>query len=74
MIVAISRAVGETMVVFIAAGGNGIFNTDPLSQGQTITAAMASLGAGTDEVKAVVEAFRRPERSFLTPPSGVDLV
>ena len=46
-IVGVSRAVGETMVVFIAAGGNGIFNTDPIQPGQTITAAMASLGAVT---------------------------
>jgi len=58
MIVAISRAVGETMVVFIAAGLTGIFNTNPLDPGQTITGAMASLGAGTDEVAGVGIAFQ----------------
>jgi phosphate transport system permease protein len=57
-IVGISRAVGETMVVFIAAGGNGIFNTDPVQPGQTITAAMASLGAGTDQVAGSGLAFQ----------------
>jgi tetratricopeptide (TPR) repeat protein len=30
-------------------------------------------GVGTDEVAAVVEEFRRPDRSFVTPPSGVML-
>ncbi|MEM7143132.1 MAG: phosphate ABC transporter permease subunit PstC [Actinomycetota bacterium] len=58
IIVAISRAVGETMVVFIAAGLTGIFNTNPLDPGQTITGAMASLGAGTDEVAGVGIAFQ----------------
>ncbi len=58
LIVAISRAVGETMVVFIAAGLTGIFNTNPLDPGQTITGAMASLGAGTDEVAGVGIAFQ----------------
>jgi len=57
-IVGVSRAVGETMVVFIAAGGNGIFNTDPVQPGQTITAAMASLGAGTDQVAGSGLAFQ----------------
>jgi phosphate transport system permease protein len=58
IIVAISRAVGETMVVFIAAGLTGIFNTNPLDPGQTITGAMASLGAGTDEVAGSGIAFQ----------------
>ncbi|MEZ5245928.1 MAG: phosphate ABC transporter permease subunit PstC [Acidimicrobiales bacterium] len=57
-IVGVSRAVGETMVVFIAGGGNGIFNTDPIQPGQTITAAMASLGAGTDQVAGSGLAFQ----------------
>jgi phosphate transport system permease protein len=57
-IVGVSRAVGETMVVFIAAGGNGVFNTDPVEQGQTITAAMASLGAGTDQIAGSGIAFQ----------------
>ncbi len=59
-IVGISRAIGETMVVFIAAGGSGgaIFESNPTSPGQTITAAMASLGAGTDSVAGSGIAFQ----------------
>ncbi len=59
-IVAISRAIGETMVVYIAAGGSGgaIFELDPREPGQTITAAMASIGAGTDNVAGVGIAFQ----------------
>lgn len=59
-IVGISRAIGETMVVFIAAGGSGgaIFEADPSKPGQTITAAMASLGAGTDSVAGSGIAFQ----------------
>ena len=51
-IVGVSRAIGETMVVFIAAGGVGgsLFTTDIFSSGQTMTAAMASQAAGTDSV------------------------
>lgn len=51
-IVAVSRAIGETMVVFIAAGASGgsLFSLDPLGPGQTMTAAMASQAAGTDQV------------------------
>ncbi len=60
LIVAISRAIGETMVVFIAAGGSGgaIFEANPSEPGQTITAAMASLGAGTDSVAGSGIAFQ----------------
>lgn len=52
MILAVSRAMGETMVVFIAggAGGGSLFTTDPLQPGLTMTAAMASQAAGTDQV------------------------
>jgi phosphate transport system permease protein len=51
-IVAVSRAIGETMVVFVAAGASGgsLFTTDPFHQGLTMTAAMASMAAGTDAV------------------------
>jgi phosphate transport system permease protein len=51
-ILAVSRALGETMVVFIAAGGgNGAkFTFDPLEQGTTMTAAMATQASGTDAV------------------------
>jgi phosphate transport system permease protein len=51
-ILAISRALGETMVVFLAAGAGGgsIFNASPLQPGTTMTAAMAAQAAGTDQV------------------------
>jgi phosphate transport system permease protein len=51
-ILAASRAIGETMVVFIAggAGGGTLFNTSPLQPGLTMTAAMASQATGTDAV------------------------
>lgn len=51
-IVAVSRAIGETMVVFIAAGksGGALFETSPLEPGLTMTAAMASIASGTDSV------------------------
>ncbi len=53
LIVTVSRAIGETMVVFIAAGGAGNqtqFTTDPLEPGSTMTAAMAAQASGTDAV------------------------
>jgi phosphate transport system permease protein len=52
LILASSRAIGETMVVFIAggAGGGTLFETNPLEPGLTMTAAMASQAAGTDAV------------------------
>ena len=60
LIVGVSRAIGETMVVFIAAGGSGgaIFEANPAEPGQTVTAAMASLGAGTDSVAGSGIAFQ----------------
>lgn len=52
VILGISRAIGETMIVAVAAGGSGgaQFTLNPFDQGQTITAAMASLATGTDQV------------------------
>ncbi|HKE98145.1 MAG TPA: phosphate ABC transporter permease subunit PstC [Actinomycetes bacterium] len=52
MIIGISRAIGETMVVAIASGavGGGLRTWNPLQPGQTMTAAMAALGTGTDQV------------------------
>lgn len=52
-ILASSRALGETMVVTIAAGGSGgaPLTWDPLDSGLTMTAAMATLASGTDAVK-----------------------
>jgi phosphate transport system permease protein len=59
LILGISRAVGETMVVSIAAGatGGGLYSTDPLKPGQTMTAAMAALGFGSDQVRGDTLAF-----------------
>lgn len=59
-IVAVSRAIGETMVVAIAAGGTGgsKFTTDVLGPGQTMTAAMAALASGSDQVTGSGDAFQ----------------
>jgi phosphate transport system permease protein len=56
-IIAASRAVGETMVVAIAAGSYGGWNTDVFKPGQTLTAAMANLASGSDRVRGVDQAF-----------------
>ena len=60
LILGISRAIGETMVVAIAAGavGGGLFSTDPFKPGQTMTAAMAALGFGSDQVAGDGLAFQ----------------
>jgi phosphate transport system permease protein len=59
LILGISRAIGETMVVAIAAGavGGGLFGLSPLQPGQTMTAAMAALGFGSDQVAGDPLAF-----------------
>jgi len=52
-IVAVSRAIGETMVVFLAGGGGGnqaSFTTDFREPGTTMTAAMAAQASGSDSV------------------------
>ncbi len=51
-ILAVSRAIGETMIVFIVGGaaGNQSFSLDPLKPGLTMTAAMATQAQGTDQV------------------------
>lgn len=58
-IIATSRAIGETMVVFIAGGAaaTALFSASPADQGLTMTAAMASVAAGSDEVVGSGEAF-----------------
>lgn len=58
-ILAISRTVGETMVVAVAAGATGgsLFTLNPLGPGQTMTAAMASLATGSDQVTGDSAAF-----------------
>lgn len=54
LILAASRAIGETMVVFIAAAASGgsLFTTSPLEAGQTMATAIASLATGSDQVAA----------------------
>ena len=51
-IVAVSRALGETMVVFMAGGAaqTAIYTHNPLDGSLTMTAGMTSLARGTDNV------------------------
>jgi len=53
LIIGFSRAIGETMIVAIAAGGTGgsVFSVNPCGQGQTMTAAMTALATGSDQVR-----------------------
>lgn len=59
LLLGMSRAIGETMIVSIAAGGTGgsAFTTDILGSGQTMTAAMTSLATGSDQVRAAGPAY-----------------
>jgi len=59
-ILAFSRGIGETMIVFMSAGavGGALFTTNPLDPGQTMTAAIASLAIGTDQVAGEGLAFQ----------------
>ncbi len=60
LILGVSRAIGETMVVAMAAGavGGGLFTANPLDPGITMTAAMASLAIGSDQVAGAGNAFQ----------------
>lgn len=58
LILSISRAIGETMVVFLAAGGVPSRPTSPLDGGTTITAAMAAVATGTDNVAGASNTFQ----------------
>lgn len=51
-ILAVSRALGETMVVFMAGGAaqTAVYTHDPLDGSLTMTAGMTSLARGTDNV------------------------
>jgi phosphate transport system permease protein len=55
LILGFSRALGETMVVAIAAGATAgaSRHLNPLEPGQTMTGAIASLAIGSDQVKGV---------------------
>jgi phosphate transport system permease protein len=59
LILGISRAIGETMIVAIVAGGTGgsLFSLDPLKGGQTMTAAITSLATGSDQVRGAGPAY-----------------
>ncbi len=59
-ILGISRAIGETLVVALAAGGSGgsTFTTDITGPGQTVTAAIASLSFGSDQPAGDGAAFQ----------------
>ena len=52
IVLGLSRAIGETMVVAIAAGATGgsLFSLEACGPGQTMTAAMAALAVGSDQV------------------------
>lgn len=58
VILGISRAVGETMVVALAAGLNGILTFNPTEGGLTMTGAMANLAVGSDQVAGDAAAFQ----------------
>jgi phosphate transport system permease protein len=59
LILGISRAIGETLVVSIAAGATGgsLFTVDVTGPGQTMTAAMTALATGSDQVRGADAAF-----------------
>ncbi len=59
LLLAFSRAIGETMIVALVAGGTGgsLFQLNPLEQGQTMTAAMTALAIGSDQVRGAALAF-----------------
>ena len=59
LILGLSRAIGETMVVAIVAGGTGgsLFSLDLFRPGQTATAAMTALATGSDQVKGEALTF-----------------
>jgi phosphate transport system permease protein len=59
LILGFSRAIGETMVVAIAAGATGgsLFTINACRPGQTMTAAMTSLAIGSDQVRGSQGAF-----------------
>jgi phosphate transport system permease protein len=54
LILGFSRAIGETMIVAIAAGATSgaLRHIDPLTPGQTMTGAISSLAIGPDQVKS----------------------
>jgi phosphate ABC transporter permease protein PstC len=59
IVLGVSRAVGETMIVAIAAGATAgaNFTVNPLRPGQTMTGAISSLAIGSDQVRGASQAF-----------------
>jgi len=59
LLLGVSRAIGETMIVSIAAGGTGgsLFQLNPFEPGQTMTAAMTALAIGSDSVRGAALTF-----------------
>jgi phosphate transport system permease protein len=59
LILGFSRAVGETMIIAVAAGATGgaLRTFNPLDRGQTMTGAISSLAIGSDQVQGSGNAF-----------------
>jgi phosphate transport system permease protein len=59
MLLGVSRAIGETMIVAIAAGGTSgtTLHADPLLGTQTMTAAITALATGSDRVRGAGPAY-----------------
>jgi phosphate transport system permease protein len=58
LIIATSRAIGETMVVAVAAGAPQARTVNPLDPGGTMTSAMVQLATGSDQVTGNSAAFQ----------------
>jgi phosphate transport system permease protein len=58
LILATSRAIGETMVVAVAAGAPQARTLNPLDPGGTMTSAMVMLASGSDQVTGNSAAFQ----------------
>ena len=58
LILATSRAIGETMVVAVAAGAPQARTLNPLDPGGTMTSAMVTLATGSDQVTGATAAFQ----------------
>ena len=58
LIIATSRAIGETMVVAVAAGAPQARTVNPLDPGGTMTSAMVQLATGSDQVTGNTAAFQ----------------
>ena len=58
LILATSRAIGETMIVAVAAGAPQARSLNPLDPGGTMTSAMVGLATGSDQVTGNSAAFQ----------------